>query len=74
MEIGNGVNSYNQEAKWFDHIAFSHDVHVVIGAGNDGSLGVKGAAMAYNAITVGRTMTTTAPIPLVSLYTIPLLI
>ena len=53
VEIGNGVNSYNQEAKWFDHIAFSHDVHVVIGAGNDGSLGVKGAAMAYNAITVG---------------------
>ncbi len=51
--IGSNKDSYNQDAKWFDHIAFNHDVHVVIAAGNNGSGGVKGAALAYNAITVG---------------------
>lgn len=52
---------YTSVSGWIDHIAFKHDVHFVITAGNDNEenenesdyLHVPHTAMAYNAITVG---------------------
>lgn len=43
---------YDWDAKWIDHIALQHDVHVVISAGNNGGL-ISSPGMAYNGITVG---------------------
>lgn len=50
-----GANTnYNIDAKWFDHIAYNHSVHVVIASGNFGADRVTDFAMAYNVITVGN--------------------
>lgn len=49
----NSHNTYSDAARWLDHIAYNHDVHFVIGSGNNPSDGVPGVAMAYNVITVG---------------------
>ena len=49
-------NKYTAFARWMDHIAYNHDVHVVEGSGNEGSAGVRSPAMAYNIITVGCTL------------------
>lgn len=51
-------NSYNEKAKWIDHIAYNHDVHVVKSAGNSGATGISSPGMAYNIITVGNTQMT----------------
>lgn len=47
-------NVYDTRSRWMDHIAFNHDVHVVMAAGNDSSDGVVSPAMANNVITVGN--------------------
>ena len=47
-------NTYTDFARWFDHIAYNHDAHVVIAAGNDGDGGIGDPGMAYNIITVGN--------------------
>ena len=54
-------NTYTDNARWIDHIAYNHNVHVVIASGNGtsgGSLEVTNPGMAYNAITVGSTSRT----------------
>lgn len=51
-----GSGAYNMYAKWIDHIANEHDVHVVVAAGSSNDIGqglVNNFGMAYNAITVG---------------------
>ena len=55
MSAGYGgfANGYFAFDKWIDHIAYNHDVHFVISAGNEGSYGVGSPAMGYNIITVG---------------------
>ena len=65
MGIGNAsnYNTYSTISKWFDHMAYWHDIHVVVSAGNYGIglynlqnewvFGVPTNAMAYNIITVG---------------------
>ena len=56
-------NTYDDRARWIDHIAYNHDVHFVIASGNKGMNRVDSPGMAYNAITVGNTnMTDTYPI------------
>ena len=59
------ANQYDSNARWIDHIAYNHDVHVVKSAGNkatydDGSTNnkISSPGMAYNIITVGRTKLT----------------
>lgn len=49
----NTYNTYNDIARWIDHIEYNHDVHVVVSAGNAGANGVTVPGMAYNIITVG---------------------
>ncbi|MBE6692355.1 MAG: hypothetical protein E7586_03355 [Ruminococcaceae bacterium] len=49
----NSSNRYWSYAKWIDHIAYNHSVHIVIASGNHGRNKVALPAMAYNAITVG---------------------
>lgn len=62
----NNVNKYTSRAKWMDHIAYNHDVHVVKSAGNSMNSayseerGVSCPGMAYNIITVGNTYSTSA--------------
>lgn len=67
-----GYNVYNPIARWIDHISYNHDVHFVVASGNykkDFRECVTGAAMAYNAITVGNTyMTGNLSINETSLY------
>lgn len=54
------LNVYGQIAKWFDHIAYNHSVHLVAGSGN--TTGTESTAQntvscnatAYNTITVGN--------------------
>ncbi|MBO5097462.1 MAG: S8 family serine peptidase [Agathobacter sp.] len=53
------VNVYSSRTRWVDHIAYNHDVHFVVSAGNemdeeDLLQGVTDPGMAYNAITVGN--------------------
>ena len=48
-------NSYDARSKWIDHIAYNHDVHFVMAAGNEAKEGVRSPGMAYNIITVGVT-------------------
>ena len=62
-------NTYSFSAKWLDHIAFNHDVHVVCAVGNSGSSGVMSPSMAFNAITVGAFNPEGGHAP--SQYTIP---
>ena len=53
-ELGNyTLNTISFITTWLDHIAFNHDVHLVLSAGNYGSAGVNSSSMAFNAITVG---------------------
>ncbi len=47
------TNSYWSYAKWIDHIAYNHSVHIIIASGNHGENKVALPAMAYNSITVG---------------------
>lgn len=55
LSLGETIcNVYNTRARWMDHIAFNHDVHIVIAAGNEGEDGVLCPAMANNVITVGN--------------------
>ena len=57
----NSINKYTAEARWVDHIAYNHDVHFVMGSGNEmendaeNTKGVISPGMAYNIITVGNT-------------------
>ena len=53
-ENGSDLSTYDEYARWTDHIAYNHDVHFVKSAGNEGSLGVTSPGMAYNIITVGN--------------------
>lgn len=46
-------NTYLDYAKWYDHIAVQHNVHLILTAGNEGSLGVP-SNTSYNAIVVGN--------------------
>lgn len=51
------MGHYTLKSKWVDHVAYKHDVHFVVAAGNtnnspDGY--VVSPGMAYNAITVGN--------------------
>lgn len=46
-------NEYSFYAKWIDHIAYNHSVHMIIASGNYGKNRVSSNAMAYNAIAVG---------------------
>lgn len=53
------MNRYDARSQWMDHIAFNHDVHLVLAAGNEGNKGSEGsnrgsAWMSYNAIVVGN--------------------
>ena len=48
-------NQYDERTRWIDHIAYNHDVHFVMAAGNDAEIGVLSPGMAYNIITVGET-------------------
>ena len=52
--IGDTYNTYSDIAKWYDHVAIQHNVHVIISAGNDGSTGVISSNMSYNSIVVGN--------------------
>lgn len=47
-------NVYDTRSRWMDHIAFNHDVHVIMAAGNESSTGARSPAMANNIITVGN--------------------
>ena len=49
----NSPNEYLSYAKWIDHIAYNHSVHIIVASGNHGQNKVALPAMAYNAITVG---------------------
>ncbi len=62
-------NTYSFSAKWLDHIAFNHDIHLVCAVGNSGSSGVMSSSMAFNAITVGAFNPEGGHAP--SQYTIP---
>lgn len=48
----NFTGDYSDISEWIDHIAVTHDVHVVIASGNTGAK-VSEQGMSYNAITVG---------------------
>lgn len=53
------LGSYDEVSKWIDHIAYKHDVHFVVAAGNIGPEEspygyVASPGMSYNAITVGN--------------------
>ena len=57
----NDYCQYSTSEKWLDHIAYQHDVHYVLAAGNSGGGSVPGikqgpcpGAMAYNVISVGN--------------------
>ncbi|MBP3436055.1 MAG: S8 family serine peptidase [Clostridia bacterium] len=50
---GTGVSTYEDDANWFEHIAF-HDIHYVAASGNTGNGGVLVTSMPYNIITVGN--------------------
>ena len=55
MSYGVGADHlYDNIEMWMDHIAFQHDVHIVVAAGNFGADGVSSPGMAYNVITVGN--------------------
>ncbi len=47
-------NTYDDMTRWYDHIAYNHDVHFVQASGNYGTDGVIRPGMAYNIITVGN--------------------
>lgn len=54
MSFGFGATTqYDDIAKWLDHIAYNHSVHVVAASGNSGRNNVSNISMAYNVITVG---------------------
>ncbi len=47
-------NSYGDIAKWYDHIAVQHNVHLILSSGSNGGLGVKPSNTVFNAIVVGN--------------------
>ncbi|MBQ8057903.1 MAG: hypothetical protein IJ275_06185, partial [Ruminococcus sp.] len=47
-------NTYSDTAKWYDHVAVQHNVHLILTTSNAGSLGVVPSKTAYNAIAVGN--------------------
>ncbi len=49
----NLYNTYTDDAKWYDHIATQHNLHIILSSGNEGSSGVP-INMSYNAIVVGN--------------------
>lgn len=51
--LAGNTDTYTEEARWVDHIAYNHDVHFVFAAGNSAETGVFSPGMAYNAVTVG---------------------
>ena len=67
--LGNdGTNQYGIISAWLDHIAYQHDIHFVMPAGNwveedeaSGAGGIVSGGMAYNAITVGNVNTNGTP-------------
>ena len=46
-------NTYGDYAKWYDHVALYHNVHLVFAAGNFGLNGIPATNMSYNSIVVG---------------------
>lgn len=52
--IGHKDTDYGTEEKWLDHIAYNHDVHLVVAAGQGEHTRCNVGAMSYNAITVGN--------------------
>ena len=50
----NEFNTYGDFAKWYDHIALQHNVHLILSSGNKGVTGVCDSNTAYNAIVVGN--------------------
>lgn len=55
------VNSYGSLAKWYDHVAIQHNVHIIIAAGNMVNdpesvteFGIGNTNMSYNGIVVGN--------------------
>jgi len=63
-----GFNTYGTASRWLDHIAYQHDVHFVMPAGNvlyeegaTSNTGIASGGMAYNVITVGNVNTNGTP-------------
>ena len=57
------LNEYDDRSRWVDHIAYNHDVHFVMAAGNydannNSGNDVLSPGMAFNIITVGATYRT----------------
>ena len=47
-------NTYGDTAKWYDHIAVQHNVHLILASDNEGDIGVPYTNTSYNAIVVGN--------------------
>ena len=50
----NEFNTYDDLARWYDHVSIQHNVHLILSSSNRGSTGVPYTNMSYNAIVVGN--------------------
>ncbi|PWK13142.1 S8 family peptidase [Tumebacillus permanentifrigoris] len=53
QSYGGNNNAYDLRARWMDHIAVQHSVHVVAAGGNDPGQTTPSPAIAYNVVGVG---------------------
>jgi hypothetical protein len=53
QSYGGNTNAYDLRARWMDHIAVQHSVHIVAAGGNDPGQTTPSPAIAYNVVGVG---------------------